>query len=243
MSIYQDIKYALADAACLAAEPFLPAGFNKYCTRFIDGFFVTFELLLTSCLVGVLLAMVLVLMQLSKNTLLSKFVTVYSYVFRGTPLLVQLWIVYFGLGSYGESGWGVLWLFFKDGWNIGLLVLTLNTSAYVAEILRGALVNINKGQMEAAKVCGMSWLLAMRRIMLPQAFRIAWPAYGNEVILLMKGSALVSTITVLDLMGQTRTVFARTYSLDVYVYSAIMYLVLAGLITLGFKLVERRWTY
>ena len=83
----------------------------------------------------------------------------------------------------------------------------------------------------------------MRRIMLPQAFRIAWPAYGNEVILLMKGSALVSTIAVLDLMGQTRTVFARTYSLDIYVYSAIMYLVLAGLITLGFKLVERRWTY
>ena len=102
----------------------------------------------------------------------------------------------------------------------------------MAEILRGGLVNINKGQMEAAKVCGISWFNSMRHILFPQALRISWPAYGNEVILLMKGSALVSTITVLDLMGQTRTVFARTYSLDIYLYAAVLYLVLTGVITL-----------
>ena len=121
------------------------------------------------------------------------------------------------------------------------MVLTLNTSAYVTEILRGGLVNIDKGQMEAAKVCGISWFNAMRHILFPQALRVSWPAYGNEVILLMKGSALVSTITVLDLMGQTRTIFARTYSLDIYLYAAIFYLVLTGVITIMLKTVENRW--
>lgn len=243
MNIYQSTKYAVTDALCAAGAPFLPDSFNTYCTRFIDGFFVTVELLLLSCIAGGVLAIGLTLVQLCRYRLFSRAVTCYSYIFRGTPLLVQLWIVYFGLGSFGATYWGVFWPFFRDGWNIGLFVLTLNTAAYVAEILRGALVNIDKGQMEAAKACGLSWFLAMRRIMLPQAFRIAWPAYGNEVILLMKGSALVSTITVLDLMGQTRTVFARTYALDVYFYSAVLYLLLAGLITGGFKLIERRWSY
>ncbi|NJO37449.1 MAG: ABC transporter permease subunit [Rhizobiales bacterium] len=154
---------------------------------------------------------------------------------------MQLWIAYFGLGGLGEDGLGpVLWAFFKDGWNIGLLVLTLNTGAYVAEILRGGIVNVPKGQMEAALAYGMTWLQAMRRIILPQAFKIAWPAYGNEVILLLKGSALISTITVLDLMGQTRTVFARSYNLEIYLYAAVLYLLLAGVITVAFRRIEAR---
>ena len=136
---------------------------------------------------------------------------------------------------------GVLWPFFKEGWNVGLLVLILNTAAYVSEILRGGLVNVDKGQMEAALASGMSWFQSMRRIRLPQALRIAWPAYDNEVVLLMKGSALVSTITVLDLMGQTRTIFSRSYSLEIYGYSAVLYLILDGIIALTFKAVELRW--
>lgn len=241
MSIYQDIKIAASDGVCAVLGPIGPALFEKSCPRFIDGLWVTIELLAFSSVIGLGIALLAVLARLSGNRILSSIAYAYTYVFRGTPLLVQLWIFYFGIGGLGEEGLGpLLWAFFKDGWNVGLLVLTLNTGAYVAEILRGGLVNVPKGQMEAALAYGMSWLQAMRRIMLPQAFKIAWPAYGNEVILLLKGSALISTITVLDLMGQTRTVFARSYNLEIYLYAAILYLLLAGLITFIFRRIELR---
>ena len=165
---------------------------------------------------------------------------VYTYVFRGTPLLVQLWVFYYGFGAIGEEGLGFLWPVFRDGYMVGLLTLTINTSAYAAEILRGGIVNVPNGQIEAAIASGMSWWTTMRRIVLPQAFRIAWPAYSNEVILLLKGSALVSTITVLDLMGQTRTIFARSYSLDIFLYAAVLYLILSGTLTVLLRWIEAR---
>lgn len=240
MSFYQTAKYAISDSACSVLAPLTPGSFGEFCPRFIDGFFVTVELLILSCLLGLVIAITVAFARLSSNIFINKAAFAYSYVFRGTPLLVQLWIAYFGLGSLGAEKLGMLWPLFKDGWNIGLIVLTLNTGAYVSEILRGGLVNVPKGQMEAAVATGMSWFQSMFHIMLPQAFKIAWPAYGNEVVLLMKGSALVSTITVLDLMGQTRTVFSRSYNLDVYAYSAVLYLLLAGIITLFFKFGENR---
>ena len=241
MGFYNDIKIAASDQVCALLEPIGPTLFAKSCVRFIDGFWVTIELLALSSILGLALALVTVLVRLSGNRIAATIANIYVYIFRGTPLLVQLWIVYFGIGSFGEEALGpLLWSFFKDGWNVGLFVLTLNTAAYVSEILRGGIVNVPNGQMEAALAYGMTWLKAMRRIILPQAFKIAWPAYGNEVILLMKGSALVSTITVLDLMGQTRTVFARSYNLEIYVYAALLYLCLAGLITFAFKRIEGR---
>lgn len=122
---------------------------------------------------------------------------------------------------------------------MGLLVLLLKTSAYVCAILRGGLANVVHGQMEAAISVGKGWMRAMHRIMLPQALKIAWPAYGNEVIFLMKGSALMSTITVPDLMGQSRTVFSCDFCLMTYFYAAPYYLLLAGLITLLFTWFEK----
>ena len=241
MSWYTDIKYAVSDGVCAIVSPVAPNAFADYCSRFADGFIVTIELLSLSCLLGFILAVILVLARLSRFKVLSATATTYCYVFRGTPLLVQLWIAYFGIGALGQETVGPFWVILSNSWLVGLMVLTFNTSAYVTEILRGGLVNIDKGQMEAAKVCGISWFKAMRHILFPQALRISWPAYGNEVILLMKGSALVSTITVLDLMGQTRTVFARTYSLDIYFYAAILYLALTGVITLMLKTMEKRW--
>jgi polar amino acid transport system permease protein len=119
-------------------------------------------------------------------------------------------------------------------------VLTLNTAAYAAEIFRGGIVNVPRGQIEAATAIGMDWWTAMRRIVLPQALRISWPAYSNEVILLLKGSALVSTITVLDLMGQTRTIFARSYSLEIFLYAVVLYLIFSGTLTLLLRWIEAR---
>ncbi len=237
---FTDIKYAVSDAVCLLTQDTTPASFAKYCPRYIDGVFVTLELLLLSSLIGFFIAVMVAVARVSGNPLTSRLAWTWSYIFRGTPLLVQLWIVYYGLGSLGEERLGVLWPFFKSGWAVGLAVLTINTSAYIAEILRGGLVTLPPGQYEAAVSCGMSRGQTMRRILLPQAIRVAWPAYGNELILLMKGSALVSTITVMDLMGQTRSVFARGYSLETYAYSAVLYLLLAFSLTLMLKAIERR---
>lgn len=237
---YQNMKITASDGACAILNPVSPDLFAKSCSRFVDGFFVTFELLLLSSIAGLALAILIVSARVSGKRMFSIPAYIYAYVFRGTPLLVQLWVFYYGLGALGAENLGILWPFFKEAWWVGLLVLTLNTAAYVAEILRGGIDNLAKGQIEAAIACGMSWFTRMRRIVFPQALRIAWPAYGNEVILLMKGSALVSTITVLDLMGQIRTVFSRSYSLEIFLYGAIMYLLLAGVITVLFRVIEHR---
>ncbi len=121
-----------------------------------------------------------------------------------------------------------------------MIGLTLNTAAYTAEILRGGIRAIPRGEVEAAKAFGMSWALLQRRIILPRALRIAWPAYGNEVVLLLKGSALVSTITVWDLMGETRSVFSRTYALEIFLYAAIIYFLLTFILTRIFNQIEKR---
>lgn len=239
--MYQDLKFAASDALCAALTPISSELFVEICPRLTDGIFVTIELLTLSVALGFVLAVGLVIAKLSDKRVLSVPVNIFVYVFRGTPLLVQLWIVYFGVGSLGADTLGVLWPFFREAWWVGLLVLTLNTSAYVCEILRGGIANVDTGQMQAAMSIGMTWVTAMRRIMLPQALKIAWPAYGNEVVLLMKGSALISTITVLDLMGQTRTVFSRNFDLTTYFYAAIYYLILAAIITALISFAEKRF--
>ena len=235
---YQDGKIWASDQACSLSSSVTPALFTKYCSKFIDGFLVTVELLILSSCLAFIIAVLVVLARMSHIRVLSWAAYTYTYVFRGTPLLVQLWVFYYGFGTLGPDVLGPFWFFFETGWRVGLLTLTMNSSAYVAEILRGGIDNIAKGQLEAALAIGMSWQQRMRRIVFPQALSIAWPAYGNEIILLLKGSALVSTITVFDLMGVTRTVFARGYNLEVFFYASVLYLLLVGFLTLLLRCVE-----
>jgi His/Glu/Gln/Arg/opine family amino acid ABC transporter permease subunit len=237
---YLDAKLWLSDHVCAVVAPVSPKLFAGSCTRFIDGFFISIELVVLASLFGLILALALAVARTSNRPMLSLPAYAYTYVFRGTPLLVQLWVFYYGFGALGEEGLGFLWPIFRSSYAVGLLTLTINTSAYAAEIFRGGIVNVPSGQIEAAIASGMSWWTTMRRIVLPQALRIAWPAYSNEVILLLKGSALVSTITVLDLMGQTRTIFARSYSLDIFLYAAVLYLILSGSLTVLLRWVEAR---
>jgi len=237
---YLNAKLWLSDSVCAALKPLSTPTFGEFCPRFMDGFFISIELLLLSTFMGFFIALALAAARTSGVRILRVPAYGYTYVFRGTPLLVQLWVFYFGLGSLGPDGLGPLWPLFRDGYTVGLIVLTINTSAYSAEIFRGGIVNIPCGQIDAAVAAGMSSWTRMRRIVLPQALRVAWPAYSNEVILLLKGSALVSTITVLDLMGQTRTIFARTYSLEVFLYAILLYLVLSGTITVILRVIEAR---
>jgi polar amino acid transport system permease protein len=238
--IYLNAKLALSNSVCSVVAPVSPKLFATSCTRFLDGFFISIELVVLASLFGLVLALAIAIARTSNNPLLSVPAYVYTYVFRGTPLLVQLSVFYYGFGALGEDGLGFLWPLFRDAYTVGLITLTINTSAYAAEIFRGGIVNVPSGQIEAATASGMDWATMMRRIVLPQALRIAWPAYSNEVILLLKGSALVSTITVLDLMGQTRTIFARSYSLDIFLYAMLLYLILSGTLTVLLRWIEAR---
>ncbi|MDI9348972.1 MAG: ABC transporter permease subunit [Candidatus Symbiobacter sp.] len=237
--MFSDLSFS--ENLCRGVGPYTPEVFAKYCSRFFDGFGMTIGLLVLSVVFGLILAVFVALARISPRQYLAVPCNIYSYIFRGTPLLVQLWIIYFGIGSFGEDGLGsTLWLVFGDAWWVGLIVLILNTAAYTSEILRGGILNIPAGQTEAAMAVGMSRATTMRRIILPQAFRLSFRAYGNEIILLLKGTALVSTITVMDLMGQTRTIFSRGYNLDVFVYATLLYLVIAGIITVTLRQIEQR---
>lgn len=212
----------------------------KYGDRLIDGAMITVKLVVLACAIGLILAVPLALARRSERRWLSIPAYLYIYFFRGTPLIVQLALLYYGLAQFETVRESPFWLVLGDAQACGLLGLTLNTTAYVAEILRGGIAAVPKGEVEAADACGMSKGMAYRRIILPRAFRIAWPAYGNEVILMLKGSALVSTITVYDLMGETRSVFSRGYDDTVYLYAAAMYLILALGITGVFRMAEQR---
>lgn len=237
---YFELKYKTSEAVCQLTGPVTPEGFADYCPRFVQGTFVTIEILVICCLIGLAIAVPMALARVSKNRLLSVPAYIYIYIFRGTPLLVQLFLFYYGLGQFEVLRESFMWPILRDSWWMGVIVLSINTSAYVAEIVRGGIVSVPQGQIEAGRAAGMSQALLYRRIILPQAFRIAWPAYGNEVILMLKATALTSTITVMDLMGQTRTIFSRSYDLEIFFYAAVLYFVLALILTYLFKLAERR---
>jgi polar amino acid transport system permease protein len=212
----------------------------SYGDRFVDGTLITLKLVALSSLAGVVLAVVTALARVSKRRWLWLPAYGYIYFFRGTPLLIQLFIVYYGLGQFEALRSSLAWSVLGSSQWCGWIAMTLNTAAYTAEILRGGIQGVPHGEIEAARACGMSYALMIRRVILPRAIRIAWPAYCNEVILLLKGSALVSTIAVWDLMGETRSVFSRTYSLDVFIYAGILYFLMTFILTRGFYVCERR---
>ena len=213
---------------------------DRYGDRLIDGALVTLKLVALASTIGLVIAVAIAAARVSRRPWLSGPAYVYVYIFRGTPLLVQLFIIYYGLGQFPAIRDSFLWPLLSDAEICGLIGLTLNTAAYTAEILRGGIVAVPRDEVEAARAVGMSPGLSFRRILLPRAARIAWPAYGNEVVLLLKSSALVSTITVWDLMGETRSIFSRGYDLMVFVWAGIFYILISAAVTVGFRLVERR---
>ena len=212
----------------------------KYGDRFLAGFWTTIELAVLASLIGLCLAVPLALGRVSRNPLIAWPVYAYSFFFRGTPLLIQFFLIYYGLGQFQALQDTFLWVVLKEAWWCGLIGLTLNTAAYSSEILRGGILAVPHGEVEAAKACGMTSATMYRRIILPKAFRIAWPAYGNEIVYLLKGSALLSTITVLDLMNQARVVFSRTYDLNAYVIAGVMYFVLIYGFDWSWRTIEAR---
>ncbi|PDT14083.1 amino acid ABC transporter permease [Rhizobium sp. J15] len=217
--------------------------FTRYGPRYLHGLWVTLSLVAISVVCGAVLSLPLAMARLSKNRLLNWLSYGYIYFFRGTPLLAQLFLVYYGLGVFRPQLEAVgLWWFFRDAWYCGLLAMTINTAAYQAEILRGAIESVPHGQREAAAALGIHKAIAFRKIILPQAFIVALRPYGNEIILLIKGSAVVAIITVLDLMGETRYAFSRTFDYQTYLWAAIFYLTIVEALRHLWAWIERRLT-
>jgi len=212
--------------------------------KLLDGTWITIQITALSVLMGLALAVPLALMRVSKNTLMRVPSFAFCFYFRGTPLLVQIFLIYYGSGQFkGFLETVHLWQFFRDAYFCAVLSLTLNTAGYTAEILRGAIMAVPWGEIEAARACGMSRLLMYRRIILPKAFRLAWPAYTNEVVFLLQATSLVSIITVMDITGVARVISARTFAFyELFIAAAILYLILVYGVLFVFRKIEHRIT-
>ncbi|MCZ4280946.1 ABC transporter permease [Kiloniella laminariae] len=210
---------------------------------YFEGLLLTAQLVPFSLILGFLAAIPVAIMRLSRNPLVNYPAFAFTYFFRGTPLLVQLFLLYAGVGQLdGYSELTKEFDFLKGAYFFALLAFFLNTTAYTAEIFRGAMAETPFGEIEAAKACGMSKWMILRRITIPSALRRALPAYSNEVIFMLHGSALASTITLVDLTGAARIVQSRYYApFEAFITAGVFYFVLTFLLVWAFRLVEKHF--
>lgn len=207
--------------------------------KLLAGAGLTLELVAIALAIGFVIAVPVALARVSGRAWLNAPAYAYVFFFRGTPILVQIFLVYYGLSQFEVIRAGPLWPILREPYWCAIIAFSLNTAAYTAEIIRGGLLGVPHGEIEAARALGMSRRLVLRRILLPRAFRLALPAYGNEIILLLKASALASTITLLDLTGVARTIIARTYMpIELFAMAGAIYLAITFLITRAIKALE-----
>lgn len=209
--------------------------------KMLAGIGLTFQLLFLSGLLGLLLAVILLLMRMSNRWYLVAPSMVYIYVFRGTPILVQIFIIYNGLPQFEFIRESILWPILREPFGCAIVALSMNTGAYVSEILRGGVLGVDRGLSEAGAALGLSVRQRAIYIVAPIAIRLAIPAYSNDFISLMKSTALVSTITLLDMMGIAMTIYGETYApYEVFISLAIIYMILTWIIQKAFGKFEKR---
>ncbi|MEX3694321.1 ABC transporter permease [Paraburkholderia sp. BR14263] len=202
----------------------------------------TIALASVSLFVGFLLAVPIALARLSGNRFLASLGYGYVYVVRSTPLLVQMFLIYYGSGQFRIALESVgLWTLFRDAWFCAILALSLNTAAYTSEIIRGGVQSVPWGQIEAARAVGMSNLLVFRRIVFPIAMRQALPAYGSELMIMVKSTSLASTITVVELTGVAKQLISNSYlPVEIFIIAGCIYLGINFLISRTVLIIERR---
>jgi arginine/ornithine transport system permease protein len=209
---------------------------------YLEGLKNTLILVSVSLAIGLACAIPLAVLMTSKNLLVSGPIRAFVYFFRGTPLLVQMFLVYYGMGQFELIKTSFLWVFFKQAYFCALFAFTLNTCAYTTEIIRGAIENTPHGEIEAARAAGMSAFLRFRRIILPSAFRRALPTYSNEIIFMLQGTSLASVITIVDITGAARIVNSRYYSpYEAFLTAAAFYMAITFMILWLIKKLEFRW--
>lgn len=212
----------------------------KWLPKFFQGAVLTLELVSIAVILGLLLAIPLGIARSSKLWFVRALPYGYIFFFRGTPLLVQLFLVYYGLAQFEAIRNSFMWVYLREPFWCAVATMTLHTAAYIAEILRGAIQAIPPGEIEAARALGMSRAKALFYILLPRAARIGLPAYSNEVILMLKASSLASTVTLLELTGITRTIIARNYlTVDMFFTAGVIYLLMSFVLVQAFKQLER----
>ena len=208
----------------------------------IEGFWITALIGLSSIVLASVLGLGSALMRVSDNRLLSGCAFAYSTLFRGTPLLIQLFVLYYGVGAIGAvREQPALWWLFSDGVRCAILAIGLNSGAYMGEAIRGGLQSVPRGQIDAARACGMGRALAFRRIIFPLAVRQAFPAYSNELVLAIKGTSLASTIAVMELTGYARRLMSQSFLIvETFIIAGILYLAINMFLLGCAHLVERR---
>ena len=213
----------------------------KWLPKLLEGAYLTLELVAISVVVGLLVAIPLGMARASRHWYVRALPFSYIFFFRGTPLLLQLFLVYYGLAQFDAVRESVFWPYLRDPYWCALLAMTMHTAAYIAEIIRGAIQAVPPGEVEAARALGMSRGQTMWHITLPRAARIGLPAYSNEVIIMLKASSLASTITLLELTGMARTIIARTYlPVEIFFAAGLFYLVMTFVLVQFFRWLERK---
>jgi len=205
---------------------------------------ITLKLLSASLIIGLFIGFLFAVLRLNKNLFINKFAYGYSYLFRGTPLLVQIFIIYYGLGQIEWLRSTFLWVILKEPYWCAIIAFALNTGAYTSEILRSAFQTIKPGIIEAGKSLGISSKIILYKIQIPVAIRQSLPAYGNEIILMMKGTSLASTVTLMDITGVAKHIVSTTYKpLEVFLLAGGIYLFMTFIIHNLIKYLEKKYSF
>ena len=212
--------------------------------KLLSATIVTLKLLSLALFFGLIIGLLFAILRLNRNPIINKFAYGYSYVFRGTPLLVQIFIIYFGLGQIEYFRSTFLWVIFKEPYWCAIIAFALNTGAYTSEILRSAFQTIKPGIIEAGKSLGISNKIIFYKIQIPVAIRQSLPAYGNEIILMMKGTSLASTVTLMDITGVAKHIVSTTYKpLEIFITAGGIYLFMTFIIHNLIKYLERKYSF
>ena len=212
--------------------------------KLLNAAVITLKLLSVSLIIGLFSGLFFAILRLNKNILINRFAYGYSYVFRGTPLLVQIFIIYFGLGQIEYLRSTVLWSILKEPYWCAIIAFALNTGAYTSEILRSAFQTIKPGIIEAGKSLGISNKVIFYKIQIPIAIRQSLPAYGNEIILMMKGTSLASTVTIMDLTGVAKYIISTTFKpIEVFIVAGGIYLFMTFIIHNVIKFLEKKYSF
>ena len=212
--------------------------------KLLNATVITLKLLSLSLFFGLFIGLLFAVMRLNKNPIINKFAYGYSYVFRGTPLLVQIFIIYFGFGQIEFIRESFLWVILKEPYWCAIIAFALNTGAYTSEILRSAFQTISRGYIEAGKSLGIPSKIIFYKIQIPIAIKQSLPAYGNEIILMLKGTSLASTVTLMDLTGVAKYIISTTFKpIEVFIVAGSIYLFMTFLIHNFIKFLERRYNY
>ena len=212
--------------------------------KLLNATLITLKLLSVSLILGLFIGLGFAILRMNNNKLINKFAYGYSYIFRGTPLLVQIFIIYFGLGQIEYLRTTILWVVLKEPYWCAIIAFSLNTGAYTSEILRSAFQTIKPGYLEAGRSLGIPSKIIFTKIQIPIAIKQSLPAYGNEIILMLKGTSLASTVTLMDLTGVAKYIISTTFKpVEVFIVAGGIYLFMTFIIHNVIKYLERKYGF